>query len=219
MNPSSPNEPGRFFELMQHIDQSVLARMQQHGYQLTATPSWTSEIMRDFTALGGTAFLTMLTIIVAAYLLTKNCRTQALRLLITIGGGTLLSNALKAAFERPRPTGLTFESFVITASFPSGHTMIASIVYMTLGLFIAGREPKRTTRIFILCCAMLLPLLVGMSRVYLGVHWPTDVMAGWLMGMIWALLLWIIGERICQKREGALKEITPFPVKDTADHE
>ncbi|HEY0901791.1 MAG TPA: phosphatase PAP2 family protein [Micavibrio sp.] len=206
MSPTDPAESHRFFDLMHGIDHRIIGGLDHHGYRLSATPSWASEIMRDFTALGGTAFLTMLTAFVVVYLLTKRLHRQAIRILVTIIGGTLLSNGLKALFERPRPEGLSLESFVVTASFPSGHTMISTIVYLTLGLFIAGRESYRSTKIFIWCCAGLLPLMVGFSRVYLGVHWPTDVIAGWLAGGVWALLLWRIGGYICQQRNPALKE-------------
>lgn len=191
---------------MHRFDQALVAELHRHGYRLSDVPSWTSEIMRDFSALGGSAVLTLLTVFVTFYLLSRHAPVLAARLAITVISGTLLSTILKALFARPRPEAFDSHSFVIASSFPSGHTMIATIVYLTLGLFIAECERRESTRALIIFGAGLIPLLIGISRVYLGVHWPTDVIAGWIAGTIWALLLWRIGGYICHQRTTALKE-------------
>jgi undecaprenyl-diphosphatase len=110
-----------------------------------------------------------------------------------------VSTVLKAAFERPRPDLVPHGSYVSTASFPSGHSMMAAVVYLTLGALLARVEPDRRVKVFILTAAVLLALLVGVSRVYLGVHWPTDVLAGWTVGAGWALLFWLVA-RALQRR-------------------
>jgi undecaprenyl-diphosphatase len=111
-------------------------------------------------------------------------------MLIAVGGGMLLSSLLKYGFERPRPDLVPHGSYVYTSSFPSGHSMMSAVVYLTLGAFVARVRRERRIKIYVLALAVLLTLLVGCSRVYLGVHWPTDVLAGWTLGAAWALMCW-----------------------------
>ena len=99
--------------------------------------------------------------------------------------------AMKFAFARPRPELVPHGAEVYTASFPSGHSMMSAIVYLTLGALLARTQPDRGVKIYILTIAVVLTVLVGASRVYLGVHWPTDVLAGWTLGGMWALLCWM----------------------------
>jgi undecaprenyl-diphosphatase len=155
-------------------------------------PRWFEEVMRDITALGGTTVLTMITLGVAGYLALDGKRHAAVVVLVSIGTGLLLSHGLKLGFARPRPDLVPHGATVYTASFPSGHATMAAVVYLTLGVLLARTRAKRTIRVYILTTAMLLTALVGVSRVYLGVHWPTDVIAGWAAGTAWALLCWLV---------------------------
>lgn len=155
-------------------------------------PPWFEEMMRDFTALGGMAVLTFMALAAAGYLLLVRKRRTALLLLLSCTGGIVLSSLLKLGFDRPRPDLVSHGSVVYTASFPSGHSMMAATVYLTLGALLASVEPDYRTKIFLLSVALVLTVLVGVSRVYLGVHWPTDVLAGWMAGAAWALLLWAV---------------------------
>jgi undecaprenyl-diphosphatase len=159
-------------------------------------PKWFEEVMRDFTALGGYAILTPLTCLTAIYLWIRDRPRVAMLVLLAVVGGVLLSSILKTYFARPRPDLVPHGSYVLTKSFPSGHAMMAAITYLTLGAVMAEAEKKRTLRIFFLGLGILATLVVGISRVYLGVHWPTDVLAGWCAGAAWALCCWTVARVI-----------------------
>lgn len=155
-------------------------------------PGWVEELGRDFTALGGMGVLTLLTLAVAGYLALLRKFGAALLVLAAVGGGVLLSTLLKLGFDRPRPDLVPHGSIVYTRSFPSGHSMLSAATYLTLGALLARIQPKRRLKAYLLVLAIMVTLLVGASRVYLGVHWPTDVLAGWTAGAAWALLVWLV---------------------------
>jgi undecaprenyl-diphosphatase len=162
-------------------------------------PLWLEEVGRDVTALGGIAVLTLLSLAVTAFLLLRRLHGAAMLLAASVLGGMLASQALKSFFERPRPDLVPHGVHVFTASFPSGHAMMSAAVYLTLGVLLARVEPSLRGKAFLLGCAVLLTLLVGISRVYLGVHWPSDVLAGWALGAAWALFCWLVA-RALQRR-------------------
>jgi undecaprenyl-diphosphatase len=151
-------------------------------------PPWVEAMMKDITALGGVTILTLITLCAVGFLLVAGKRTTALLAIVAVVGGTLLSNAMKLIFARPRPDLVAHSVDVHTPSFPSGHAMLSAVIYLTLGALIAGvaRDPRR--RLYVLGVAVLLTLAIGVSRVYLGVHYPTDVLAGWAAGAVWAML-------------------------------
>jgi undecaprenyl-diphosphatase len=155
-------------------------------------PPWVEEMMRDFSGLGSTAVLTILTAAVIGYLLLAGKRRAALVVFLSIGSGQLLSTALKLFFERARPDLVPHGTFVYTSSFPSGHSTMSAVVYLTLGALLARIESRRRVRIYLVALGAVLTFLVGVSRVYLGVHWPTDVLGGWTIGAAWALLWWLV---------------------------
>ncbi|MFC4174417.1 phosphatase PAP2 family protein [Microvirga sp. GCM10011540] len=155
-------------------------------------PAWLEEMMRDFTALGGVGVLTLLTVGAVGYLFLTDKWRAALAVLLSVAGGILLSTLIKMGFDRPRPDLVSHGSYVYTASFPSGHSMMAAVVYLTLGALLARVQSPKRAKAYILVSAVLLTILVGISRVYLGVHWPTDVLAGWAVGAAWALLCWVV---------------------------
>jgi undecaprenyl-diphosphatase len=155
-------------------------------------PEWVEELGRDFTALGGMGVLTFITLAVSGYLwLIGRYRTMAL-VLIAVAGGALLSFGLKSGFDRPRPELVPYGAYVRTASFPSAHSTMSAVTYLTLGALLARIHPRRRTRVYILSIAALATFAVGLSRVYMGVHWPSDVLGGWTLGAAWALLCWMI---------------------------
>ena len=163
-------------------------------------PAWFEELMRDVTALGGTGILSLLTLLTCAYLFMQKNSTLAWFVLITIGTGMLCSFALKYGFSRPRPELVAHGSYVYTSSFPSGHSMMSAVVYFILAGVLLQTQTRRRIKIFMLSCTAMVVVLIGLSRVYLGVHWPTDVLAGWSAGCFWALCSYRL-LRYWQKRQ------------------
>lgn len=151
-------------------------------------PRWLEEAMRDFTALGSTGVLTVMVLAIAGFLAMTRKGHAAALVLVSVTGGVLIGQTMKWAFARPRPDLVPHGAEVFTASFPSGHSMMSAVVYLTLGALLARTQPDRVVKAYILAMAVLLTVLVGVSRVYLGVHWPTDVLAGWTLGGLWALI-------------------------------
>lgn len=154
-------------------------------------PWWVEAIMRDITAMGGTVVLTLITIVTVLYLAIDGKRGASLLVAVSVGGGTLLSTLLKIGFHRPRPDLVAHLVDVRTLSFPSGHAMLSAVTYLTIGVLVARVSPKRRIKVFVAAVALVLTLAVGLSRVYLGVHWPTDVLAGWSIGAAWAMACWL----------------------------
>ncbi len=155
-------------------------------------PIWFQEAARDITALGGTAVLTLITAASATYLLIVRQKAAAILLLVSVVGGTALNLGLKRGFDRPRPDLVSHAAEAITASFPSGHAMMSAITFLTLGALIARVQPRQRLRVFVMGLAVVITVLVGVTRVYLGVHWPSDVAAGWAVGSAWALACWLV---------------------------
>ena len=162
-------------------------------------PWWVEEMGRDLTALGGVAVLVLTTVVVSLFFLLRGRFSTTLYVLVTVGGGIVISSLAKEFFDRPRPDLVPHGSLVHTASFPSGHSMMAAVTYLTLGALIARAQMHRGMKIYTLTVAVLLTLLVGVSRVYMGVHWPTDVAAGWLAGGGWALLCLIVARSLADR--------------------
>jgi undecaprenyl-diphosphatase len=167
-------------------------------------PAWLEQAVRDLTALGGFAVLALLTLAVCGFLVLDGKKHAALLVLAAVAGGILGSHLLKAGFQRPRPDVVPHRAVVSSASFPSGHSMQAAATYLTLGALLARVQKRRRLKVFILALAAFLTLLVGWSRVYLGVHWPTDVLAGWTAGGAWAFLCWAVALRL--QRRGAIEK-------------
>jgi undecaprenyl-diphosphatase len=148
--------------------------------------------MRDITALGGTAVLVLLTALVMLYLMMAGKWQIAVFVLAAVGGGQIVSTLLKLGIDRPRPDLVPHLMLETSRSFPSGHAMMSAVTYLTLGSLLARIVKERRLKIFFLTVAVLLTFIVGVSRIYLGVHWPSDVLAGWCAGFAWAMIWWLI---------------------------
>jgi undecaprenyl-diphosphatase len=137
----------------------------------------------------------LLLAIVTGFLVLETRYRTAIVILITSASGELLNSTMKHAFNRPRPTIVPHLRMVYSTSFPSGHAMESAIVYLTLGAILMRAADRRSTKIYILAIAILLTTLAGVSRVFLGVHYPTDVIGGWIIGFIWASVCWLAAQQ------------------------
>lgn len=186
------------------FDRAVLLAMREPGNPAEPIgPAWFDEAARDITALGSFACLGLLLASVTGYLLLRGKRATATLLLVSVGGGTIVSTLLKYAFARPRPDVVMPAARVFTASFPSGHATMSAITFLTIAALLARAEAKPRLKAYILVLGVALTVLVGSSRIYLGVHYPTDVLAGWCLGAAWAAMCWGIATRL--QRRGAVE--------------
>jgi undecaprenyl-diphosphatase len=162
-------------------------------------PSWLEEGVRDVTALGGLGVLALVALGSIGYLLLQQKRATAVMAVVAVGGGVALSLLLKDVFDRPRPELVPHGTIVHTQSFPSGHSMLSAVTYLTLGAVLARIQSSWYQKLYVLALAVAVTLAVGASRVYLGVHWPSDVVAGWAAGTTWAALVWWVTHRLQRK--------------------
>ena len=183
------------------LDRWLLLRLRNEADPSTTIgPDWLGRAMIDFTALGGGAVLTLVTLLAAGYLLAKRKSALALFLASSIAAGGILNTVLKSIFVRERPDVVPHLVEVSSASFPSGHAMNSAMVYLTLAALLVSAEQSRRVRIFLMTAAILLTLIVGFSRMYLGVHWPTDVLTGWSVGSAWALACSLLAGMLRQRQ-------------------
>jgi len=157
--------------------------------------------MIDVTALGGVSVLTLVTVLAAGYLLAIRMTRTAIFLTLAVSSGAVVSTLLKQGFVRARPDLVAHLVDVDTASFPSGHAMNSAVTYLTLCALLARSEKDRPVRIYLLAVGIGLALVIGFSRVYLGVHWPTDVVAGWCVGAAWAILCSLAAKALQRRRK------------------
>ncbi|MDB4929890.1 MAG: phosphoesterase [Myxococcaceae bacterium] len=165
-------------------------------------PRWLEEAMRDLSGMGSGWTVMLLTLSTVGFLLIRRRRSTAAVIATTVTGGLLLCQALKHAFARPRPELVPHGSFVYTSSFPSGHAAMSAVTFLTLAALLAEGEPTRLSRVYLLSLAVLLTLGVGFSRVYLGVHYPSDVLAGWIFGATWSAACWFAVRRWSRSEQG-----------------
>ncbi|WP_310383492.1 phosphatase PAP2 family protein [Roseateles sp.] len=185
-------------EVMEGDTRSFDVYLLQRAQSLRAGHPWLAAIMRDFSALGSTAVMTLFTLISVGYLTLVSARVTALLVATSVCTGAVFVQILKAAFGRLRPEA-GFADLVATGlSFPSGHTSMSAIVFLTLGALIASTRSRVPERLYVLAAAALLALLVGVSRVLLGVHWATDVLGGWAFGAAWAMA-WLLLARFLRQ--------------------
>ncbi|HUE17519.1 MAG TPA: phosphatase PAP2 family protein [Planctomycetaceae bacterium] len=189
----------------QHFDETIVRSMRQpDDPAVPRGPVWLQDVARDITALGGYAILILLVGIIAGFLQLDGKKGAVRFLAGAVLSGYLVGMGLKSLFTRPRPSIVPHLSPVFTTSFPSGHSMMSAIVYLTLGALLSRLEVNHPRlRLYFIVVPLLLTGLVGVSRVYLGVHYPTDVLAGWTAGLVWATLCSLVAQRL--QRRGALE--------------
>lgn len=177
------------------VDTAILTLLRSPGGAPDSQgPAWLQSLARDITALGSLGVLTLLVAASAGFMLLAGHRRAALFAVAATVGGALASSLLKVLFDRPRPDIVPHATEVATASFPSGHAMASAVVYLTLGALLARLVPAPRLKLYIMAVATALAAAIGLTRVYLGVHWPSDVLAGWAAGAAWALACWAVAQ-------------------------
>jgi undecaprenyl-diphosphatase len=189
------------------FDTRLLLALRVPGHPQTPIgPSWLLQSAVDISALGGYTLMWLFGLAGLVWLIAAGKRAEAGGIAVSLIGSSVIDGLLKSWIARPRPELVPHLVQVTNASFPSGHAMISSAVYLTLALMLAEGMPRdswrgRAGRVAVVGFFSLLAVLIGMSRVYLGVHWPSDVLAGWCFGTAWALLVWM-GDRWLGRKEG-----------------
>ncbi len=150
-------------------------------------PFWLEDFARDITSLGSPAVLGLYVAIATTFLLLTGQRFFALFTIVSTVLGAFIVTIMKELFGRTRPNFRPDGIIVYSESFPSGHAMISAVVYLTLGALISRLVNGVALKLYVMAVALILTGLVGLSRVYLGAHWPSDVLAGWAVGAAWAL--------------------------------
>ncbi|TLD71844.1 phosphatase PAP2 family protein [Phragmitibacter flavus] len=186
------------------FDEKVLLMFRVAGDNtLPVGPHWLPEATRDITALGGGTIITLVTIAVLGFFWLRGKHALMWLVLASVVGGGFISTTLKNLFDRERPSVVEHLTTVTSPSFPSGHSMLAAVTYLTLGALLARTTRNPYEKAYYLVGAVALSVLIGISRIYLGVHYPTDVLAGWCAGLVWASLC-VMAARWLQ-RKGAVE--------------
>jgi undecaprenyl-diphosphatase len=172
----------------QRMDERVLRSLRTPGdLAVPIGPAWLPAATRNLTALGSVPVLLLVVLAVAGFLALARLWRHLLLVLGASGGGLLLMVALKAVFDRPRPQVVPPLTLETSPSFPSGHAMMSAVIYLTLGTLLAQLCPRWPERVYVITVAGGLTLIIGLTRLYLGVHYPSDVLGGWSVGLAWAL--------------------------------
>ena len=177
-------------------------------------PGWLEEAAMDLTALGGIAVLGLFALVVTGFLILQRKRLSALLLVLGLAGGVGLSEGLKAVFGRERPPEALRAVETMSASFPSGHSLLSAVFYLSIGVMLTRAFPQRRFKAYVIGVAVLLTLIVGLTRVYLAAHWATDVLAGWSVGAAWAMALWLVAYGIQRRQQGHPQEPHVLPVDE-----
>ncbi len=186
---------------IQQFDDAVLLAFRQPGHpEIPRGPAWLPEMMRDITSLGGGTIMTLVALAVAGYIWLRKKYQALVLLVITVIGGGLLDFGLKVIVGRGRPTVVPHIANVDSFSFPSGHSLMSMAVYLVLAALLSPQVPDRRARIFVVAVALLLSMIIGISRIYLGVHYPSDVLGGWSMGLAWATFCWLAAWYVARRR-------------------
>jgi len=183
----------------QHLDEQLMLLMRAGSPSMARGPAFLPGAMRDLTSLGSPSVLALFVLAVAGSLAVRRQHHALGLLLVATIGGVLLNNFLKQVFARPRPPLAFHLTEVQSMSFPSGHAMESAIIYLTMAALLARLVQARLLRLYFIALAFFLTFVVGVSRVYLGVHYPSDVLAGWAAGLAWALLCWTVARYLQQK--------------------
>jgi undecaprenyl-diphosphatase len=177
----------------QTFDVKILHALRKaHDPSKPIGPEWVAFAVDDLTSLGSPFVLGLMVVAVTGFLLLQTHYRMALVVLLTSSSGALVGNAMKALFVRPRPTVVPHLREVVSSSFPSGHAMDSAVIYLTLAAMLMRISSSRLTKAYLLTVALGLTFIVGMTRLFLGVHYPSDVLGGWMFGFVWASVCWLV---------------------------
>jgi undecaprenyl-diphosphatase len=181
----------------QTFDEWGMRSLRQQGdASVLIGPEWMTDAANFVTALGGVPVLAGVSLTATGVIMVRrNFQTLAFAM-AAIVGGLLLMLLLKEYYARPRPQIVPYLCAADGSSFPSGHSMMSAVVYLTVGALWASTAARRRSRLLMLAMAFLLAGLIGASRVCLGVHYPSDVLAGWTAGLAWASFCWLAAQKL-----------------------
>lgn len=192
---------------MRRIDEMLFLSLRVPGDASTPLgPPWLQETAVEITAIGGYPLIILTLAAVAGFFIVTRRYGAAAYAVLAVGSGALLSQTLKQYYGRPRPDLVDHLDTVHTLSFPSGHALVTTVAYLTMASLVIGFLPDRRARIYVLSVAIFVAFIVGLSRVYVGVHWPSDVAAGWALGAAWASLSWLILHFLDQRRSSRIRQ-------------
>lgn len=196
----------------QSFDDAVIRWMgAHHTHSLDA-------VMLEVTALGTGTVVLMIVAVAALFLVLTSHKYSAALLLASTAGGIVLNGLLKIGFDRPRPAIFLPQVQTVSSSFPSGHAMSAAIVYTTVAYLAARLHKRRWARWLVMSAAFVVIAMISISRLYLGVHYPSDVVAGLAIGLAWAGFCMATLEAIqkfgIRRDPRILRDETPAPPKE-----
>lgn len=190
---------------IQRFDDMVLVSLRNPEHPETPRgPAGLTDVMRDITSLGGPPVILLVIFSVAGYLVLRRKYQPLLLLVVAAVGGALLDVGLKTLVGRGRPSIVPHLVGAYSMSFPSGHSLISMVVYLVLAALLSPELPDRRARVYVIAVALFLTFLIGVSRVYLGVHYPSDVLGGWSIGLAWATICWLGAWSIERRRTSRL---------------
>lgn len=187
-----------FAMLAGEVTEGETGALDRHAARLAAalrsTHPWLSEVMRDLSGLGSTVSLTLMVTMTSGFLLLVGRKRVAIAVASASATGAVAVHLLKGLFARPRPGPEFSDLAAMGMSFPSGHASMSTIVFLTTAALLCSTRQRGVERAYILGAGMSLAVLVGLSRIALGVHWLTDVLGGWMVGTAWAMA-WLLAAR------------------------
>ena len=176
---------------LRSVDESVLlAARSADDPSEPVGPVWVGEFARDLTALGGYTLLILISVSVWVFLRLERSRNEASWFAATAGVGYLLNFTLKHVVARPRPDLVTHLSLVDSPSYPSGHAMMTTVIFLAIGLLFREAVSRQAVKTLAIALPLTVAASVGLTRVYLGVHYPSDVFAGFCCGLAWTSGCW-----------------------------
>jgi len=186
---------------IQRFDERVLLWFRRpEDLSVPIGPEWLLSAAREITALGSATVLLILIFSVAGYLLLERRYGLMGLVLVSTFGGVLMTTLFKDFFGRPRPSVVPHLVPVSSLSFPSGHSLLSAVVYLTLGALLARDTTDRVTKTYLVVLSATITVMIGLSRMYVGVHYPTDVLGGWVAGTFWALCCGLIARELQRRR-------------------